>query len=58
MDVKVVGIGCRRCEQLKRNTRDALDQLGLKDVEVGQIKEIEDIANLGPIVTPALMIDG
>jgi small redox-active disulfide protein 2 len=57
MEVKVLGPGCPKCEQLAANTQAALTALGLA-VKVEKIKDLKDIAAHGVFVTPALMVDG
>ena len=57
MEVKVLGPGCPKCEQLAANTQAALKELGL-EVAVTKVKDFKDIAAHGVFVTPALVVDG
>ena len=55
--IKVLGPGCRRCEQLAATTKDAADQLGL-DCELEKVKDIAKLADYGVMMTPGLVVDG
>jgi small redox-active disulfide protein 2 len=57
MDVKVLGPGCMRCNQLYEATKEAIEQSGL-DVDLAKIQKIEEISEYGIAFTPALVIDG
>jgi hypothetical protein len=57
MDVTVVGVGCKRCDELVANTRKALDALGLTDVTIRRVQEEDQIADLGVILTPVLVVN-
>jgi len=56
--VIVLGPGCRRCDALYAQARRVLDRMGLKDVAMTHVRDIDDIADYGPVLTPALLIDG
>ncbi len=58
MHIKIFGQGCVKCELLKKNVEEAVNQLSLKDVEVEKISEIEKMVEEGVISVPTLMIDG
>jgi small redox-active disulfide protein 2 len=55
--IKVLGPGCRRCEQLAAATKEAADQLGL-DYELEKVKDIAKLADYGVMMTPGLVVDG
>jgi small redox-active disulfide protein 2 len=57
MEIKVLGPGCPKCEQLTQNTQAALKELGLTD-EVIKVKDLKTIASYGVFITPALVVDG
>lgn len=56
--VKVLGTGCAKCDKLEANTREALNQLGHTDIQVEHVRDINDIAAYGVMLTPALVING
>ena len=56
MRVRVLGGGCKKCEALLKATKEALAKTGLKG-EVEYITDYSEIASLGIMTTPALMLD-
>lgn len=54
--ILVLGSGCKKCEKLESNLREAMDKLGL-DEEIIHVKDYADIASFGVMTTPALVID-
>ena len=56
-EIKVLGPGCRRCEQLATATKEAADQLGI-DYELEKVKDIAKLADYGVMMTPGLVVDG
>ena len=55
--IKVLGPGCRRCEQLAASTKEAADQLGI-DYALEKVTDIAKLADYGVMMTPALVVDG
>ena len=55
MDVKILGSGCRNCQKLEANTRQALADLGI-EAEVDHVRDEVDILSWGVMSTPALVI--
>ena len=56
MQVKVLGAGCANCHTLESRTGEALAQLGI-DSEIEMITDFGQIAALGVMTTPALVVD-
>ena len=56
MDVKILGSGCRNCQNLEANTAEALHQLGI-DVTIDHVTDEVEIIGYGVMSTPALVID-
>ncbi len=56
MHVKVLGPGCRNCQNLERVTRDALEDLGV-DATIEKVTDYPTIAGYGVMSTPALVVD-
>ena len=57
MDIKVLGPGCSRCEELKKRTVNVLAEQNI----VANLEKIEDIQQMiayGILSTPALVING
>lgn len=57
MTIKIMGSGCPKCQQLEANAKKAVEELGLKDVQVEHVYDIEKIIEMGIMMTPALSID-
>ncbi len=55
--IQVLGGGYAKCNALEESTRQALSELGL-DLAVGHVTDFSEIAALGVMSTPALMVDG
>lgn len=56
--VLILGPGCKRCDALYDVTTKALAGLEVEGVEVERVKHLDDITAYGPILTPALIVDG
>lgn len=56
MRARVLGGGCKKCEALLKATKEALANTGLKG-EVEYITDFSEMASLGIMTTPALMLD-
>ena len=54
VSVKVLGMGCGRCNELTRNVQSALKELGI-ELEVEHVTELAKIAAYGVMSTPALV---
>lgn len=57
MDIKVLGTGCAKCKKLEKNTREAVEQLGV-DATIEKVESVKDIMSYGVMSTPALVVDG
>lgn len=55
--VKVLGSGCKKCNELEANTKAALERLGM-DIAIDHVTDFAQIAAYGVMTTPALMVDG
>ena len=56
LNVKVLGGGCKKCETLLANTKEAVANAGI-EAEVEYITDFAVIGSYGIMSTPALMID-
>jgi small redox-active disulfide protein 2 len=56
MNIKILGPGCRNCQNLERATREALDALGL-EATVEKVEDVADIVGYGVMATPGLVVD-
>lgn len=55
--VKILGSGCKKCNELEANTVAALAQLGM-DTTVDHVTDFAQIAAYGVMSTPALVVNG
>jgi len=59
MKVEVLGTGCKRCDQLYDNAREAAAKFEeIPDIDVSKIGDVNYFAKMGVFMTPALVIDG
>ncbi len=57
MTIKILGSGCPNCQTLENNAKKAVENLGLKDVQVEHEYDIAKITEYGVMSTPAIVID-
>lgn len=55
--VKVLGSGCKKCNELEYNAKVALQQLGM-DTTIDHVTDFTQIAGYGVMSTPALVVNG
>ena len=56
MDIKVLGPGCRKCEQTAANVKEAIAENGI-DAAIEKVTDPIKIASFGIFGTPAVIID-
>ena len=56
MEIKILGAGCARCNELEKRTINALAELNV-GADVQKVKDIKEIAKLGVLTTPGLVIN-
>ena len=57
MKIQILGSGCPKCNALERNAREAAEQAGVA-ADIEKITDLDDIMEMGVMVTPALAVDG
>jgi small redox-active disulfide protein 2 len=55
--IEIFGKGCRNCERLEENVREAVQSIGAQAVII-KITDMDDIANRNVFKTPGLAING
>ncbi|HEY5432366.1 MAG TPA: thioredoxin family protein [Coriobacteriia bacterium] len=57
MEIKVLGSGCAKCNQLEEATKQAVALAGI-DAQVEKVTDVVQIMGYGVMTTPALVVDG
>lgn len=57
MEIKVLGPGCLKCQQVEKLIRDAVAEAGI-EAEVEKVTDVMKIARYGVFGTPAVVVDG
>ncbi len=53
-NIKILGTGCSKCNDLYNNTKKAVDELNL-DIKIEKINDILEIINYGVMNPPAIV---
>ncbi len=57
MKIQILGTGCAKCKALEEQALEAIN-VGSLDATVEKIVDMQDIMDLGVLLTPALAVDG
>jgi len=57
MKIQILGTGCPKCKQLESNAREAVAAKSV-EAEIEKVTDIDQIMEMGVMMTPALVIDG
>ena len=57
MEIKVLGPGCKKCQQTEQLVQEAVAESNV-DAQIGKVTNVIDIAKYGVFGTPAVVIDG
>ena len=57
MKIKILGIGCAKCREAEKLTREAVAEAGV-EADVEHVTDFKEIARYGVFSTPAMVIDG
>lgn len=57
MEIKILGMGCPRCDEVMNRTINALAELKIA-ADVQKIKDIKEISSYSVLSTPGLVING
>jgi small redox-active disulfide protein 2 len=57
MKVQILGTGCPKCKALEANAIKAIEEASL-DATIEKITDIDQIMDMGVMMTPALAVDG
>ena len=56
-DIKILGPGCPKCEELFKLTQQATLEMKL-ECNLQKVTDINEITSMGVLFTPALVVDG
>jgi small redox-active disulfide protein 2 len=57
MEIKILGPGCPRCNEVEKRTINALGDLNIA-AEVQKVKSLKEISSFGVLATPGFVING
>ena len=57
MTIQILGTGCPKCNALEANVKAAIAKAGL-EADMVKVTDINEIMDMGVMVTPALAVDG
>ena len=59
MKIEILGIGCKRCDQLYENTLSAVSEIkSTTAIKVNKIGDVNYFTKMGVFMTPGLVLDG
>ena len=57
MNIKVLGAGCKSCEELLNATKEAVANKGI-DTDVEYVTDMDKVMSYGVMSMPVLVVDG
>ncbi len=57
LEIRVLGPGCPRCEELERLVRNVVAEMKLA-ADVQHVRDLREISKYGPFPTPGLVVNG
>ncbi len=57
MNIKILGPGCAKCQQLEKTVKDVVKELGI-DATVEEVKDFKEFMKYNVLMTPGLVING
>ncbi len=56
MNIKILGPGCARCQQLEKTVKEVVKELGI-EATVEEVKDIKKFLDYNVMMTPGLVIN-
>lgn len=57
MNIKVLGPGCAKCQQLEKTVKEVIRELSI-DAKVEEVKDFKEFVKYNVLMTPGLVING
>lgn len=57
MKIQICGPGCANCTKAEQIVKTTVDELGV-DAQIEKITDFQEMAKLGVLSTPAVIVDG
>ncbi|MEL7563477.1 MAG: thioredoxin family protein [Dehalobacterium sp.] len=57
MEIKVLGTGCTKCKTLEQSVREVVNEMAI-EASIEKVTDFKEIAKLGVMMTPGLIING
>jgi len=57
MEIKILGSGCAKCNEMERIARDTAATMGI-EATIEHVDDFAQIMSFGVMTTPALVVDG
>ena len=57
MEIKILGPGCPRCDEVEKRTINTLAELNIA-ADVQKIRDLKEISSFGVLATPGFVING
>lgn len=56
MNIKILGTGCAKCNQVEKIAREVVKELGI-DASIEEVKDIRKIMEYNVLITPGLVVN-
>jgi len=56
MNIKILGTGCAKCNQVEKTAREVVKELGI-DASIEEVKDIKKIMEYNVLITPGLVVN-
>jgi small redox-active disulfide protein 2 len=56
MDIKILGTGCAKCNQVEKTAKEVVKELGI-EAKVEEVKDIKKIMEYNVLITPGLVVN-